>query len=568
MNDPTDRWCTISPDGRYITFVDNFNLMVQDLETGKNRNLTINGSLETREFAEHGIFSPDGRQIAYDRHNEDQTWDLCLIGFDGSEHRVRVHRENGDYIWPIGWSPDGKRILTAFFRKDSLDLTGEIAFVSAKDGSLEVIKPTHKTAFSNISEMSISPDGRYIIYHTISGDSAKQKDLFILSSDGKQEFPLIQHPADDYSPVWTPDGKRILFVSERSGTPGFWIINVVNGEAKGSPILIKSGIGQFEGGIGFTNQGAYYYKLGRKMQDIYVAEIDAETYKVKENPKMLTGLTQGSNEEPAWSPDGQYLAYYLESSIVIHSVQSGKERELSNNLIKYGGLQWFPDGRSLLVSALRGPNDFRFDYYRVDVETGEASLILQRKNGAGTPWPGLSPDGKTIYFTYFDLNEQSNAYLISYQIETLEEKKLYRIGPDQRERQSIVVSPDGRQLAFVGHEGPWPISSVVKVIPAKGGQARDLFKIPWPGFLPGNRSLAWTADGNNVLVVKAAPISSDTGELLLIPVEDGESKELELTENHLASPGIHPDGKRIAYSAIGKSSATEIWVMENFLPEK
>ena len=69
---------------------------------------------------------------------------------------------------------------------------------------------------------------------------------------------------------------------------------------------------------------------------------------------------------PAWSPDGQYLAYYRESSIVIHSLQSGKEKELSNNLIKYGSLLWFPDNRSLLVSALRQPKDYRFyDYYKI-----------------------------------------------------------------------------------------------------------------------------------------------------------------------------------------------------------
>ena len=574
MNDHGDRWCSISPDGRYVAFVDNLNLVVRDIVTGKNRNLTTNGSLEAREFAEHAIFSPDGKKIAYDRHNKDETWDLCLIGIDGSENRVLLHRKNKDWIWPVGWSPIGGRILTAFFRKDSLDLTGEIAFVSAKDGSVEVIKPTHKTAFSNISEMSISPDGRYIVYHASAAEGSKQKDLYLLSSDGKRDLPLIQHPANEHSPTWTPDGKRILFVSERNGTPGFWMIDVLDGEPKGSPVLVKSGIGQFDGGIGFTNEGAYYYKLGSKMQDIYVAEIDAETYKVKGDPQILTGLTQGSNMEPAWSPDGQYLAYYRQRgsesytasalSIVIHSLQSGKERELSNNLIKYGGLQWFPDAHSLLVSALRAPKDFRFDYYRIEIETGETSLILQRENGSGTPWPGLSPDGKTIYFTYFDHGEPSNAFIFSYQIETQQEKELYRIGPGRRERQSIVVSPDGQQLAFVDHEGPWPISSVVKVIPAGGGQVRELFRIPWPGFIPGNRALEWTSDGHRLLLVK---FSSDIGELLLIPVEGGESKEIELTEKHLESPGMHPDGKQVVYSARSKSPATEVWVMENFLQE-
>ena len=61
------------------------------------------------------FFSPDGQQIAYDWHNGDETWDLRLIGLDGSGARVLVHRANEDFIYPIGWSPDGTRILTPRF---------------------------------------------------------------------------------------------------------------------------------------------------------------------------------------------------------------------------------------------------------------------------------------------------------------------------------------------------------------------------------------------------------------------------------------------------------------------
>jgi Tol biopolymer transport system component len=140
---------SISPDGRYVTFVDDYNLAVRDLTAGKTRRLTNTGSIESRVFADHSIFSPDGRQIAYEWFNGDWTWDLRLVGLDGSGPRVLIHRDNKDDIYPCGWSPDGKRILAAFFRMAGPgSLMGEIAFVSVADGKVEVVKPTHESANS------------------------------------------------------------------------------------------------------------------------------------------------------------------------------------------------------------------------------------------------------------------------------------------------------------------------------------------------------------------------------------------------------------------------------------
>jgi Tol biopolymer transport system component len=568
---------SVSPDGRYITFVQNLDLAVHDLVTDKDTLLTSFGSLEARKLVEYSIFSPDGRQIAYDRHNGDETWDLCVIGLDGSGSRVLVHRENNDWICPAAWSPDGKRILTAFFRKESSGLTGEIAFVSVSDGSIQIIKTTHETTASNFTQMSISPDGRYIAYPAPAEKGSSQKDIFLLSTNGKQDFPLVQHPADDSSPSWTPDGDKILFVSDRGGTPGFWMANVEDGKSQGTPSLVKADIGQFGGRIGFTRQGSYFYELSTTRQDVYTADLDPATGEIQGETRILASRILGSNSEPAWSPDGQYLAYYRQRgqdsyaagalTVVIRSVQTGNERELSTNLLPYGCIRWFPDGQSLLVSALRAPKDFRVDYYRVDVQTGEVTQMLQRESGAGTFWPGLSRDGKTIFFTVYRHAGSDDGFLLSYQIENRQEKELYRIGPGRRVRQGVVVSPDGRQLAFVDQEPPYPFPSVVKIVPAEGGQAKELLRIPWPGYIDGHSMLAWAPDGRHLFVIKGS-MPGVMGELLRIPVAGGEPQESGLTARRLASPSINPDGNRIAYSALSQSPANEIWVMENFLSPK
>jgi Tol biopolymer transport system component len=563
---------SVSPNGRYITFVNDLNLAVHDLVTGKDTRLTSFGSPDTGKLVEHSVFSPDGKQIAYDSYNgvDMDTWDLCVIGLDGSGSRVLVHRVDKDFIWPIAWSPDGKRILTAFFRQESSGTTGEITFVSIEDGFIQTIKPTHKTALSTIREMSVSPDGRYIAYHAAAAEDSKQNDLFLLSSDGSRDFPLIQHPANDYSPAWTPDGKKIIFVSDRGGTAGLWMIDVEDGKPKGDPVLVKADIGQFDGRIGLTCQGAYYYTLSTTRRDVYTADLDPKNGKLQGEPKILSSRIIGANSEPAWSPNGQYLAFYRQhgsdtwapdaNKIVIHSVRTGEERELPSIGIQFGRVRWFPDGRSFLVSVFRAEKDWRIDYYRVDVTTGKSSLILKREAGGGTPWPGLSPDGSTIFFT-------GEGWVRSYQIETRQEKELYRRSPGQRVRKSLRVSPDGRHLAFVEYEMPYPPTSVVKIVPTERGEARELLRVPWTaGFIDGNGSLEWSPDGHYLFIVKQLSRPTGAGELWRIPVAGGEPQKLQTTTGLFRSPSIHPDGNRIAFSALSRSSESETWVMENFLP--
>lgn len=401
---------SVSPDGRYVTFTDEHNLAVRDLFTGKTRRLTEKGSIETRFFADHSVFSPDGKQIAYEWFNENKTWDLRLIGLDGSGPRVLAHRDNGDDIYPCGWSPDGKRILEGFLRMAGPgSLTGEIAFVSVADGTVKVIKPAHETYGSTIMGMNLSPDGRYIAYHAAAAGCSKQNDLFLLSSDGSRDAPLFEHPANDRSPVWTPDGKRILFISDRAGSPGFWMIDVVDGKSRGEPRLVKADIGDIDKGLGFTRQGTHYYALSVSMGDIYVSDLNPATGKIQGKPEVLANR-YARKLEPAWSPDGQHLAFFRRTgpdswapgwrTVFIRNNQTGEERELANNLILYGWARWFPDGRSLLVSGSQ-EGDRGINFYRVDVKTGETSLLMKREGGAGSYWPGLSADGKTIFFHVF-----------------------------------------------------------------------------------------------------------------------------------------------------------------------
>ncbi len=89
-----------------------------------------------------------------------------------------------------------------------------------------------------------------------------------------------------------------------------------------------------------------------------------------------------------------------------------------------------------------------------------------------------------------------------------------------------------------------------------------------PDSIPYRRGLAWTPDGHHLLFGKPRQTDSpqeQTIELWRIPAEGGEPQRLGLAMENLRDVTVHPDGRRIAFSA-GKEGA-EVWVLENFLPK-
>jgi len=73
------------------------------------------------------------------------------------------------------------------------------------------------------------------------------------------------------APLWSPDGGKVLFASDRTGASGIWAVGVADGKARGAPALVKANMGRFSP-LGFSRQGSYYYGLDTATQDIYVAD--------------------------------------------------------------------------------------------------------------------------------------------------------------------------------------------------------------------------------------------------------------------------------------------------------
>ena len=99
---------------------------------------------------------------------------------------------------------------------------------------------------------------------------------------------------------------------------------------------------------------------------------------------------------------------------------------------------------------------------------------------------------------------------------------------------------------------------MLKVMPAAGGEARELLRLRVPETFRWCGAVAWTPDGRYILFAKHKP-----DELWRVPAEGGKPQKL-LAMEGLCHISVHPDGQRVAFT--GGRPTSEIWVMENFLP--
>ncbi len=555
---------SVSPDGRYLTAgATGGDLIIRDIAAGENRSLTGKTSwLSSSEYAWSSIFSPDGEQVAYtwfsmERYPETGglSYELRIINRDGSGMRRLYRNEETVYLEPHGWTPDGAQVLLLFQNRDN---TYQIALVSAEDGSAQVLRTFD---WRRPRRMSLSPDGKYIVYDFPPREDSSKRDIFLLAADGTREVPLVRHAANDLNPVWTPDGNRVLFFSDRTGRMGLWALKVAADGAVGSAQLVKSDIGQGSS-LGFSPEGGLYYGVGIGERNIYMATLEPATASLLSQPVPAAETYMGANSAPEWSPDGKSFAYISQRSreqsvVVIRNLQTGAQREFTPDMkIKLSRalprrrLRWSPDGSTLLAFG-QSRKGGEGGLYRIDVETEAVSFEGPAK------YAEWSPDGKGFFYRGSGPEKNSLFYR---SLETGRTREIHRVRPPDH-LGAFIVSPDGRQIVIHegGENGP-----VLKVIPAEGGEPRELYRGPHS-----ENALAWTPDGRHILFGSpdlATDPDAGTMELWRIPVSGGSPERVGLAkEGRFHDLRISPDGRRLAFTA--EEPSKEVWVLEKFLPK-
>jgi Tol biopolymer transport system component len=540
----------VSADGRFLSFTDwaGGNVAIRDLATGQTRLLTDKGSLAASGgFAEPSMPSPDGKSVAF-AWNTGSSRNLYVVGLDGSEPRVLRAAGNGVlHALPVAWSPDGKQLLAEFVKTDS---TRDMMLVAVADGSAKLLKAIGKDQSPG---GEFSPDGRCIAWTTKEGIS-----LFDLQT--RTESPLVLDRSNPSVLGWAPDGRHILFSSERAGSVDAWLVAVAGGKAQGEAVLVRKNWGNLP--MGFTRSGAFYYAVINNVWDVQIAELDPASGNAVSPSQQA--FRRGNTRAGEWSPDGRWLAAIDARepmrAVIVRSVDTGEERELEvgERTIMNGGLRWTPDGKAVVVPASEpGKGE---GLILIDVQTGQVTSLMPFPALGGWPRFEFSRDGNTVFYVRPPVPSAAEAArLVSHDLQSGHETDIVQ-------KPGLIwgtVSPDGQRVAInTISDKSWNLL----VEPASGGEFRELVKVDIEKEVPFGGSPSWTSDSRYIVFLKGAKGNYPRQwQVWRVAAEGGEPQRIgQIAARQLVGFRLHPDGRRIALSDIKVD--LEVWVMENFLP--
>lgn len=553
-----DMFGRVSPDGTFITYVDwegGGNLMLRDLATGTKRPLTTyDASKPYSEFAEYSTISPDGKEVAYVwGRNPEQRREIRRIVLNGTRipepRRIYAAGDDVRFISPYDWSADGKWIAVAVSRKDG---TGQIGLVAVAEGSFRVLKTV---SWKGPERIFFSRDSRHIAYDLPASETSSQRDLFVMAIDDAREVPAVVHTANDALAGWSPDGRQLLFSSDRTGSTGLWGQRFVDGKPVGSAELLKADIGGTLS-LGLTGAGTLYVYKNISSRDVKVARIDLKAGTLLEPPRgFAQGFVDGP-KVPDWSPDGKFLAYQAcgGDCVAIRSVETGETRRLQRGLLFTRDPRWSPDSRTLIAAARdrQGKNGI----FRIDAQTGEFTNIVYGPGFSASPqW---SRDGTKIYYVHNGVVERD----LTTGVDRV-------VMPPLLGKGQLAISPDGQFLALVGVDYDRDADRRLQIVPSRGGEPRELLQLGDGETWGPARTALWTPDSGALIVMKKAQAGH---QLWRVPIDGASPRKLDIDADMFTRDGqgldqgfsLSPDGRQIAFLS-GKSAA-EVWALENFLP--
>ncbi|HEY5723075.1 MAG TPA: S9 family peptidase [Allosphingosinicella sp.] len=254
------------------------------------------------------------------------------------------------------------------------------------------------------SDTQISPDGSRIAYVRRSGDIMTDRmrpSIWLVDTRTGQQSPLAAGPGSHSQPRWSPDGRRLAYVSTAEGGAAQLFVRWMD---SGESVRI-TGLPTAPSSLAWSPDGR---------QIAYTMFVPGEGMKL--------GSLAPKPEGAQWAPPLEVhsdITYrtdeegYLKpgfSHIFLVAADGGAARQLSFGSVHDNGpLSWTPDGRTILFSSNRSPNwardGFNSEVYALDVAGGEIRALTTR-NGPDSE-PAVSPDGRLIAYTGFDDKERS-----------------------------------------------------------------------------------------------------------------------------------------------------------------
>lgn len=498
----------------HIVFTYAGNLWIVGREGGDASQLTNGVGIETDP-----AFSPDGRWVAFTGQYDGNTDVYVVAGSGGVPRRLTYHPGVDE---AVGWTRDGKRVLFRSARS-SVSVYSRLFTVPLEGGFPDEIPlPLARGG-------SFSPDGARIAYQPLTqwqpdwkryrGGQTSSIWIARLSDSTIEKIP--RENSNDLSPMWIDD--KIYFLSDRDGPVGLFSFDVGSKKVarlfQNGDLDIKSASAG-PGAIAFEQFGTIhlyepgsgkarkvdirlagdlsgvrprYEKVGSRIVNAAISptgvravfEARGEILTVpaeKGDPRNLTNTTGVMERDPAWSPDGKWIAYFSDESgeYALHlRDQTGmgevKKINLGTPATFYYSPTWSPDSRKVAYY------DKRLNLWYIDIEKGSPVKIDQNPDGLRffVMEPFWSPDSRWVGYV-----KQVDNRLRSVFVYSLETAKTHQITDGMSDARYAAFDVGGKYLYFTASTNLGPAFSFAEMSTFPHQSSRSVYAVVLRNDLP------------------------------------------------------------------------------------
>jgi dipeptidyl aminopeptidase/acylaminoacyl peptidase len=251
----------------------------------------------------------------------------------------------------------------------------------------------------SVSSPSISPDGSQVVFARGWVDKLKDQgrsNIWIVDSAGTRLRELTRGSWRDSAPVWSPDGSRIAFLSDRDGTTQIHVLFVATGELSQLTHIER------------TPSNLSWSPDGRQLA--FTAFVpDEDPILPVQLPKRPRGAewARGATivDRLAWGRDGEGPVEKGYTQVfTLDATTGGTPRQVTDGQFSHSSPEWSADGQTIYVSGIRKPEaeylDNDSEIYAINLTSLAVTALTDRKGPDGNPT--ASPDGRWIAYTGYD----------------------------------------------------------------------------------------------------------------------------------------------------------------------
>jgi Tol biopolymer transport system component/predicted Ser/Thr protein kinase len=422
-----------SPDGKFLAMVDrapneSAGIYLVSIETREKRRVTST----PREYAGDFLpsFSPDGKSVAFARERSNFTDDIYVLPLTAQGSAVaapwRVTSEPTN-ITGLDWTSDGRSLV--FSVSASGDYGNELRIIPVAGGQPEPLLGVSETGFAP----SVSRHATRLAYERFVGDSN------IWRLPGPRSNQRMQPPEKwiastepEGEPQYSPDGKKIVFSSSRSGTRELW-----TSEASGrQPAQVTSFGGSLLGSPRWSPDSHWLAFDAPKSGNSHIFVVGADGGA----PRLLTQAGT-NNVRPSWSSDGKWIYFGSNRSGEWQVWKAPAQGGDAVQVTKGGGREAYEsaDGKLLFYSKYQ-----KSGVWSIPVEGGQENQVLEK--GRQSIW-ALARDG----ICFFDWKDALHPVMQFYSFSDRRSRTLHEFPQGTNfdvAETAISVSSDERWILF------------------------------------------------------------------------------------------------------------------------